>query len=225
MPVVNLLHNIDKSPAETLDTFTYLGDKDFVLGDLDGTMCEFRQAGQFYVDIHGGSKFWHFEDMYERGYFYNLAPHTNMVEAFRHLITTRKDKEFGILSAVLSDAPYALEDKIAWVKKYIPEMKEENMIFVACGTDKGAQIVNPNARVILVDDYTHNLNNFTSVDACRTGQKVGIKVYNGINNTYGSWRGPVVDLRLTQASWVEKSLMKIIDGPDFAKDNIQPIGR
>ncbi|MFT8889666.1 MAG: hypothetical protein ABF904_12720 [Ethanoligenens sp.] len=136
--------------------------------DLDGTLAVFR-----HVDT--------LETLYERGYFLNLAPHQNVVEAVKKLIQS-KEAEVFVLSAFLSDSPYALTEKNIWLDKHIPEIDTAHRIFLPCGEDKKAHIpggVRPDD--FLLDDYTHNL-------ALWQPPARGIKLLNGINHTHGTWQ-------------------------------------
>lgn len=183
MPV-DLMKNVPGEPAEL--HFHYESTKPLVLFDLDGTLCEFRLENQVYVDSQGNPRSWHFEDMYEQGYFAGLSPNTNVIDAVKMLI--RNDEiEVGILTAVLTDAPYAAYEKLEWLRRFIPELNPHNIVLVGCGTNKGEQIINKNAPVFLIDDYSKNLFNFEAASSLETGQKIGIKIFNGINNTRGSW--------------------------------------
>ena len=94
--------------------------------------------------------------------------------------------EVYILSSVLSDSPYALKEKNAWLDQYLPELDAEHRIFPACGQDKKDYIPGtPGKTDFLLDDYTKNLQLWEV--PC-----VGIKLLNGINNTHG-WKGKKVD--------------------------------
>ncbi len=192
--MVDLMSNIPGEAPEKF--FEWKSEKPLVLLDLDGTVCEFRQENEIYIDAKGCPRAWHFEDMYEANYFSSLAPHVSMIEAVKELIDAYGDKvEFGVLTAVLTDAPYAAADKMKWIKEFLPEIPDDNIVFVGCGTDKGAQIINKTAPVFLIDDYTKNLVNFCKTANTEHGTKYGIKVYNGINNTRGTWKGLAVDIR------------------------------
>ena len=87
--------------------------------DLDGTMFKFRKDGESYKDIHGRDRNFHFEDLWEEGYYRLLPPIREMVDAVNQLhdqeafiIVDGKAVpiEFNILSAVLTDSNYAFND-------------------------------------------------------------------------------------------------------------------
>lgn len=142
--------------------------------DMDGTLAEFKPVDTL-------------ETLYEEGYFRSLKPQENVVEAVRSLHKEKNGIEVYILSSVLSDSPYALKEKNAWLDQYLPELDTEHRIFPACGQDKKDYIPGtPGKTDFLLDDYTKNLQLWDP--PC-----VGIKLLNGINNTHGTWKGKKVD--------------------------------
>lgn len=138
--------------------------------DMDGTLAVFRPVNKL-------------ETLYEKGYFLNLPPHRNVVAGIQSLL---QDAEFEnievyILSAVLSDSKYALQEKNAWLDKHLPEIDMEHRIFPPCGENKRDYIPGGiRDDDFLLDDYTKNLN------AWQPPAK-GIKLVNAINDTRGSW--------------------------------------
>lgn len=141
--------------------------------DMDGTLAEFKPVDTL-------------EKLYEKGYFANLKPQMAVVGAVRFIMQECPDIEVHILSAVLSDSKYALQEKNAWLDQYLPEMDAEHRLFLPCGTDKKEVIsggVTQND--FLLDDYTVNLNSWES-------PAKGIKLLNGINHTNGTWQKAMV---------------------------------
>lgn len=137
--------------------------------DMDGTLAVFQAVDEL-------------ETLYQEGYFLNLTPHENVVEAVREIIQNHPEVEVNILSAVLSDSQYALQEKNAWLDKYLPEIDAEHRIFGPCGSDKKDWIVGGVKNTdFLLDDYTKNL-----VDWHPPGR--GIKLLNAINHSRGSWQ-------------------------------------
>lgn len=65
--------------------------------DMDGTLAEFRNVDTL-------------EKLYEPGYFLNLQPNSNVVNAVKLLIE-KADVEVYVLSAYLTDSAYALDEK------------------------------------------------------------------------------------------------------------------
>lgn len=136
--------------------------------DMDGTLAVFTPLDTL-------------EKLYEKGYFLNQAPHQNVVEAVRDIIVNHPEIEINILSAYLTDSPYALEEKNEWLDRYLPEIDQAHRVFVPCGSDKKEGIKGGVRETdFLLDDYTKNL-----VDWEPTGR--GIKLLNAINHTKGTW--------------------------------------
>lgn len=147
--------------------------------DLDGTAAEFKNVSQI-------------EQLYEPGYFYNLKPNMNVINAVKEIIKNRKScVEVYILSAYLSDSKYALDEKKMWCDKYFPEIDDEHRLFPTCGEDKTQYIAKKfgeiNEQYFLLDDYSKNLHSWEP-PAC------GIKIMNGINGTQGTWQGNSLSL-------------------------------
>ncbi len=137
--------------------------------DMDGTLATFTPVDRL-------------ETLYEKGYFLNLRPLDNVVLAVKDIIHNNPDIEVFILSAYLSDSPYALEEKNRWLDKYLPEIDAAHRIFPPCGSDKKEYIPNGIRNTdCLLDDYTHNLTLWQPPAR-------GIKLLNGINHTHGTWK-------------------------------------
>lgn len=141
--------------------------------DMDGTLAEFKQIDTL-------------EQLYEKGYFENLRPQIEVVNAVRTIIREHPDIEVNILSAVLSDSSYALQEKNNWLDRYLPEIDAAHRLFPPCGSDKKDVIkggITPDD--FLLDDYTVNLNAWEPPAR-------GIKLLNGINHTRGTWQNAMV---------------------------------
>ena len=136
--------------------------------DMDGTLAVFNQIDKL-------------ETLYERGYFADLTPQANVVEAVR-ILQARSEVEVFVLSAVLTDSKYAQIEKNEWLNFYLPEIDESHRIFVPCGEDKTRYVPEKILEDdVLLDDYTVNLN------AWEPPAK-GLKLLNGINGTKGTWQ-------------------------------------
>ena len=136
--------------------------------DMDGTLAVFNQIDKL-------------ETLYERGYFADLTPQVNVVEAVR-MLQARDEVEVFVLSAVLTDSKYAQIEKNEWLNFYLPEIDESHRIFVPCGEDKTRYVPEKILEDdVLLDDYTVNLN------AWEPPAK-GLKLLNGINGTKGTWQ-------------------------------------
>lgn len=134
--------------------------------DMDGTLAVFNRIDKL-------------ETLYERGYFADLTPQANVVEAVR-MVQARAEVEVFVLSAVLTDSKYAQAEKNEWLNLYLPEIDESHRIFVPCGEDKTRYVPERISEDdVLLDDYTVNLN------AWEPPAK-GLKLLNGINGTKGT---------------------------------------
>lgn len=141
--------------------------------DIDGTLAVFKPVDTL-------------ETLYEKGYFLNLEPHENVVAAVNEL-TKNDDIEVFIMSSVLSDSKYALDEKNEWINKYLPQIDMEHRIFPPCGSNK-VDYIPEGVRTTdcLLDDYTHNLTLWQP-------PAKGIKLLNGINHTHGTWQHDRLD--------------------------------
>lgn len=137
--------------------------------DMDGTLAVFDPVAEL-------------EKLYEKGYFRDLMPMRNVLDAVRNIVTSHTEIEVYILSSYLSDSQYALEDKKEWLKMHFPEIPEENCIFVPCGMDKAAFVPGGlREDDYLLDDYSKNLKSWEP-------PAKGIKILNGINGNHGTWQ-------------------------------------
>lgn len=147
--------------------------------DMDGTLATFH-----HVDA--------LETLYEKGYFLNLTPHQNVVDAVKQVFQNEPDISVYVLSAVLADSATARDEKNLWLDKHLPEIDEAHRLFTPCGVDKAAYLIaNYGIRIdkgdVLLDDYTKNLISWDSI----VGR--GLKLLNGINDTRGTWNGARIE--------------------------------
>ncbi len=136
--------------------------------DMDGVLAEFNPIAKI-------------EELYEQGYFANLKPQQNVVDAVK-LLCNDPRFEVYILSSVL-DSPYAWDEKNQWLDTHIPEIDKAHRLFPAYG-DAKMWIIPDGLKPTdtLLDDYSLNLNAW-----CPPGQ--AIKMMNGINGNHGTWQG------------------------------------
>lgn len=167
--------------------------------DMDGTLAEFKNVDTL-------------ETLYEKDYFFNLKPQVNVVETVKEIIK-KDDVEVFILSAVLSDSKYALQEKNMWLNKYLPEIDKKHRIFPPCGENKKDYIPDGiRNNDFLLDDYTHNLTLWSP-------PAKGIKLLNGINHTKGTWQ----DSRLSFSRASEElatDMLSIILEEKIIKDDL-----
>ena len=97
-------------------------------------------------------------------------------------------------------------EKRQWLEKYLPNIKRQNIVFCRLGENKANIIkrqlnINIDKTCLLLDDYTHNLEQWESFGG------IGIKrlTYCADNST-GKWKG----YTLKDLKDLEKAIMAII---------------
>lgn len=136
--------------------------------DMDGVLAEQSNDLKYY--------------MYDEHFFLNLPPVEPMIKVVKEL--TKEDYEVYILSTII-DSEFCEKEKNLWLDEKVPEIKQENRLFVPIGTTKDSFIKEKldtrDAINVLIDDFTENLITWDFEGA------LPIKVLNGLNNTYGTW--------------------------------------
>ncbi len=146
---------------------------------------------KYYIDMDGVLAKWNTEasaeDTFEKGYFLNREPDEKAIRYVQDLL------DDGLDVCILSHAyqnGYAEPEKQAWLQKY--GLGNVPAIFVPYGTPKLEYVQLPVDTInFLVDDFTKNLREWETGENCR-----GIKYYNGINGTHGTWYGKSVNPEL-----------------------------
>lgn len=155
--------------------------------DMDGTLAVFRSVDTL-------------EKLYEKDYFANLEPQMNVIDGIRHIIRNNPNIEVFVLSAVLSDSPYAVPEKNEWLDKYLPEVDAEHRLYPACGESKKEFLKGSYGGVrsddFLLDDYSKNLHEWEP-------PAKGIKVMNGINGKNGTWTKDKVSIECDGNTFAE----------------------
>ena len=141
--------------------------------DMDGCLAEWKAESSF-------------EKLYEQGYFLRLKPIEKTIQFAKNAV--KEGIDCYIVTAYLTDSKYAKTEKMAWLKKYLPEIPEENWIFVRYGDDKSKYIKGGiSEKDILFDDHTPN---------CIQWEEAGgkaKKVLNGVNSLKKTWTGDTFD--------------------------------
>lgn len=164
--------------------------------DMDGTLAEFNPIAKI-------------EDLYEQGYFANLQPQQNVVDAV-NLLCADSRFEVYILSSAL-DSPYAVSEKNQWLDTHLPQIDKQHRLFPAYGAMKTSIIPNGlKPTDTLLDDYSLNLNSW-----CPPGQAV--KLMNGINGNHGTWRGMKVYSTASAQQIAEAVSEYALSGEQFAQ--------
>lgn len=180
----------------------HMNEKQRLFVDMDGTLAVFNQVDTL-------------EKLYEPGYFASLSPHTNVIEAVKSL-QQRDDIEVYILSAVLSDSKYALQEKNEWLDRYLPGTDASHRIYVPCGEIKGNYVPGGiKESDILLDDYTMNLKSWEPPAR-------GLKLLNGINNTHGTWKGGRITFNKSPEELEEEIMQFAENGAIVSDDLVEP---
>ena len=144
--------------------------------DMDGTVANFYHDKQY------------LERMFEKGYFANLPAYAiaKEIDEFAKQDTC---VQVIILSACV-ESDYCKQEKIAWLKKYMPNVKQ--VLLTEVGQNKVEQAKQQienfgNYTNILLDDYTHNLKEWVAEKGC-----YGVKYLNGLNGKNKTWQGAKV---------------------------------
>lgn len=119
--------------------------KKIIYCDMDGVLADFNG------EPNAVKRF-----AWESGFFKNLKPIKNNVNAIKELIAD------GFVVRILSASPNenADKDKIAWLKKYLPEIADGNIIIIRNGENKSDYVKADGKVKILFDDYWVNCEQF-----------------------------------------------------------------
>lgn len=138
--------------------------------DMDGTTVHFNNTIPS-LDI-----------LFEPGYYRNLLPQEKIVELTKELLKQAPGQVY-ILSAKV-DSPYAAQEKMEWLKEYIHEIPEENIILTPYGKPKYDYVPGGiHNKDVLLDDYTDHL-----IEWREKGGKP-VKLINNINASKQRWQG------------------------------------
>ncbi len=162
--------------------------------DMDGTLACFYEDAKC------------LENMWEPGFFLNLKPYPNIIEAIHLFIYYHPDVEVGIASSVIT-SPYCKEEKDHWIDLYLPEIKRENRFFPPVGKSKASVLNHITKEDYLLDDYNNGLDLFIKDGGS------AIKFKNDINHLgkVGSlWQGDLIDYEQPPYAIV-KELEKIME--------------
>lgn len=141
--------------------------------DLDGTIAKWNNNATM-------------DDIVKPGYFANIEPEKQLVRLVNNLIHDGT-YDIYILSHYMPETT-AYEDKLKWVKKYMPKLDLKHCLLVPCGVDKATYIRDIRKcelpkDYVLIDDFSTNLRNWHSAGG------TAIKWLNGINGTCKSSNG------------------------------------
>lgn len=144
------------------------------------------------------------DKMYNKGFFLNRPAIEPMVQIVKNLVKDERYKVHILTSCI--DSEYCIPEKSAWLNKNLPEIPEENRIYIPYGSVKSEyaqkRVDTENALNILLDDYNENLIKWDLPGA------LPIKVLNGINSENGLW-GSIGGEKIQAYSDVQENIKNI----------------
>lgn len=152
--------------------------------DMDGTLTVWKDAT--------------IEEVSAPGFFRNSEPQVGVLEMVKVLIAEAKH-EIYILSSTFQD-DHSEAEKREWLHQHLPELADEHMLFVPYGKPKSEWLGDKCPTDVLVDDLSANLRNWHGV---------GVKIYNGVNGHYRTWRGFSIHSNM-EAAIMKKQLLSAV---------------
>ncbi|MBP3896001.1 MAG: hypothetical protein J6D07_06005 [Mogibacterium sp.] len=175
-----------------LDTFWILTEVVRTIQEDLKVVCEAAGIKQdevhFYFDMDGCLAKWGnctVEEVATPGYFAGRPGERSLIQAVKDMY--QEKYHMHILSAVWQD-PHSALDKFAWLS--LEKMSNIDIIFVPYGSDK-CDYIDTRYKSVLVDDFTKNLT------AWEAQGHIGVKFYNGINGSNGTWKGISLNNRMS----------------------------
>lgn len=156
----------------------------YFIFDMDGVLVEYRR------DVNPANAE---ELMSQKGYFSNLRPEWNMIEAIKVLQRLFPKNTFILTSVYGKSFPYSIDEKKKYVERVFPELKN-NLIIV--DAEKGetkpqkmSEITKKkiNKDFFLIDDYGKNLRDW------KNNGGTPVKYLNLVNNSHGTHYEHVLD--------------------------------
>lgn len=142
--------------------------------DLDGTLAKFNSKRNALKRFDN-----------EIGFFANLKPYKYI--EFVNELANNKNVNVYVISATPNDQ--ADQDKLVWIKKYLNNIKKENICFSRIGENK-AKVIKDKLNItidktcLLLDDYTKNLIEWKQLNG------IGIKrITSKADNSTKKWQG------------------------------------
>lgn len=103
----------------------------------------------------------------EPNFFFNLKPLQKNLEAIKMLLA---NENFRIYILTASPNEHCDNDKRKWLAKYLPELKEKNVLICRLGENKGDYMKH---RGSLLDDYKKNVVQWIQTTKCMAYQVDG----------------------------------------------------
>lgn len=186
--------------------------------DMDGTLYRFHDENHDYI-----------KKMWQPGFYRNLQPFKQFVGGLKTFMLRHPDVEVYILSSVLHTKTAFIEDeKHESLHRDLPEISQENVLFVPEGDNKAAfvnkYVGKVDSNCFLIDDYNKNLREWEAA-----GGK-SIKFINNVNNqglgAFGGemgqlWKGATINYKnsaIVSCFDIERYMEK---GKDIKKERIK----
>ena len=151
--------------------------------DMDGVLAEYKKNADP-------------TDFEKRGYFRNLAPERNMLDALNMLL---EDADaLGISICVLTKVyptrfRYSVREKQEWRQEYMPDLFDSEFVMVNGEEEEKSEVIAAmlgaglNKDYFLIDDFNRNLYEWQEAGG------TPVKYVNGINDTHRSFIGTRLD--------------------------------
>lgn len=155
-----------------------------LLVDMDGTLAKFHDEASY------------MERMFEKGFFRNLKPFDNMIDAIFMLSETHPEIELFIVSAAIN-SEYCQAEKNDWLNMWLPEIDYRHRIYTEMGKSKAEYFPDGITKEdYLLDDYNQGLRAFLkdggSTIKCRNNiNHKGLGLYGGQPGNL--WTGSMVN--------------------------------
>lgn len=147
--------------------------------DMDGVLAEYR------IDCTE-------ELLAQQGYFANLKPLENMLDALNILVQNARKNGYKVcvLTKVYPTMfKYSVEEKQEWRAKYMPYLCDNEFVIVDGEKEEKSEAIRNNLGIdidencVLIDDYNYNLYDW------QTNGGTPIKFVNPINDKRKSFKG------------------------------------
>ncbi len=92
------------------------------------------------------------EDVFKEGFYKSLKPANNIIHAIQYLYA--KGMDVQIISFFVH-SPYAKKEKVGWLKKYLPMIPLNKIIFIEYGSKNPMQLQNIDPTDVLIDVSDH----------------------------------------------------------------------